>query len=332
MLQFIKQIAHSTSGIRTIFYMLLTSLCVGVVGFMLIEHLNFIDALYLSIITLSTVGFETVKPLSESGKIFVIIYIFFNLGVFTYSISVISKFFFDGKFKNNLNYIYMMDQLEKIEKHVIVCGGGRNGTQAIEIVKGNNVITVLIDKDKEKEEVSTADFFIHGDSTLDEDLLKAGILRASAIIVATPSDSENLFTVLSARQLNKNIRIISRASQENSRNKLKLAGADNVILPEHIGGAYMASLVFTSDIKEFMDILTNSNHASFRMRELSNSKTISLGNLRAWEQSGATIIGIKKADNSYVPNPQPDFEINPSQKIIAMGSDEQLSKLESLIV
>lgn len=298
---------------------------------MCIEKLSFIDALYLSVITLSTVGFETVVPLSKTGKLFVIVYIIFNLTIFTYSITVLSKYFFDGNFKRKLNELFMKEKINELRNHVIVCGGGRNGTQAIEVLKSNGIVTVLIDKNKDKEIERVADFFLQGDSTNDDDLHLANILHAQSIIVALPNDSENLFTVLSARQLNPHIKIISRASLDATRNKLKLAGADNVILPEHIGGAYMASLVFASDIKEFLDILSNSNTAEFKIKELTNTKEISLKQVNAWATTGANIIGVKKEDSTYVLNPSPEYIISAQHKIIAIGSEQQLTTLESFL-
>jgi voltage-gated potassium channel len=318
------------SDIRNILFLLGISILIGIVGFMLIQHLHFIDALYLSVITLSTIGFETVVPLSSGGKIFMVIYILFNITIFTYAITVLSKYLFNGDFNKNLNTLFMKEKINELKNHVIVCGGGRNGTQAIEVLKSNGIKTVLIDKNKDIS--SIADFNIHGDSTNDNDLLEANIKKAQSIIVALPNDSENLFTVLSARQLNPNIKIISRASLDTTRNKLKLAGADNVILPEHIGGAYMASLVFTSDIKEFLDILSNSSSAAFKIKEIQINKEISLLDLKAWETTGATIIGIKKADQSYVMNPAPDFIINNTHKIIAIGSEQQLYALENKLI
>lgn len=326
-----KKYILSFKGVINIISLLLISLLIGVVGFMLIEKLSLLDALYLSVITLSTIGFETVVPLTKTGKLFIIIYIIFNLTIFTYSITILSKYFFDGDFKKKFNAIIMKEKISELKNHVIICGGGRNGTQAIEVLKSNGINTVLIDKNQDKNDENIADFFIHGDSTNDNDLIEANIKSAQSIIVALPNDSENLFTVLSARQLNPAIKIISRASLDATRNKLKLAGADNVILPEHIGGAYMASLVFASDIKEFLDILSNSNTPNFKIKELSNAKIISLGKLKSWETTGANIIGIKNNDNTYVLNPAPDFELTPAHKIIAIGSETQLNTLESFL-
>ena len=323
----IKSFIIVFSGIRNILLLVAVSILIGVVGFMLIQDLRFIDALYLSVITLSTIGFETVVPLSTTGKLFMVVYILFNITIFTYAITVLSKYLFNGDFNKNLNALFMKEKINELKNHVIICGGGRNGTQAIEVLNSNGIKTVLIDKNKDIS--SIADFYIHGDSTNDNDLVQANIKQAQSIIVALPNDSENLFTVLSARQLNPSIKIISRASLDTTRNKLKLAGADNVILPEHIGGAYMASLVFTSDIKEFLDILSNSSSAAFKIKEIQINKELSLLDLKAWETTGATIIGIKKADQSYVLNPAPDFVINSSHKIIAIGSEQQLLALEN---
>ncbi len=315
-------------GLWKVFFLFIIALSTGIVGFMYIENMPLIDATYLAVITLSTVGFDTLKPLSNNGKIFSIFFIIFNISIFTYALSVVSKYFFDGKFKEKINAIIMQEKLNNIKNHVIVCGAGRNGRQALEVLKNNAITTVLIDKNESKKEGSHSDFFIHGDSTNDEILLDANIKTAKSIIVALPNDAENLFTVLSARQLNPTIKIISRASQDTTRKKLKLAGADNVILPEHIGGAYMASLVFASDIKEFLDILSNSNNANFKMKEINNQLTISLRSIDAWKNFGANIIGIKNSDNSYIMNPGPDFEINKSHKIIAIGSEAEIAALE----
>lgn len=320
-------------GIGSVLLLMIGSTCMGVIGFMTIEHFSFLNALYLSVITLSTIGYETVKPLSDNGKIFAIFYILLNIVFFTYSITILSRYFLDGKFKQSLKIFFMHEKINKLKGHVIVCGGGRNGMQAIQILKNNKIDTVLIEinEAKIKEALTYTEYIIHGDSTKDENLTNANIENAHSIIVAMQNDADNLFTVLSARQLNPKIKIISRASSEATRHKLKLAGADNVILPEHLGGAYMATLVYASDIKEFLDELTISNSAEFQIVELEVKRSDSLKNLNAWQKTGANIIGLKNVDNTFILNPTPNLVLDTSQKIIAMGSQGQLQELRKLL-
>lgn len=320
-------------GIGFIILLMMSSTCMGVIGYMTIEDFTFLNALYLSVITLSTIGYETVKPLSDNGKIFSVVYILVNIVFFTYSVTILSRYFLDGKFKQSLNIFFMHEKINKLKGHVIVCGGGRNGMQAVQILQNNKIQTVLVEinEEKVKEAQKYVEYIVHGDSTKDENLTNANIENAHSIIVAMQNDADNLFTVLSARQLNPNIKIISRASSEATRHKLKLAGADNVILPEHLGGTYMATLVYASDIKEFLDELTISNNDTFQIIEIEIQTKQSLKELNAWQLTGANIIGLKNENNTFVLNPAPNLVLDPSQKIIAMGSQEQLSKLKDLL-
>lgn len=299
---------------------------------MYFEEHRFIDAIYLTVITLSTVGFETIKPLSDEGKIFVVVFILFNFSIITYAITLVTRYFYDGIFNKKVSDIKMKDNIQKLKGHVIVCGGGRNGFQALEILKQNQLTTVLIDKSNDTEHLKFVDYFIHGDCTNDETLTQANIQTAKSIIIAIPNDAECLFTVLSARQLNKNLKIISRATLESSRNKLKLAGADNVILPEHIGGAYMASLVFSSDIKEFIDILSTQYNENFMIKELECKTSIYLHHLNAWYNTGANIIGVKNVSNNYILNPDKNYQLKPNDKIIVIGNKIQIEHLQNILI
>ena len=161
-------------------------------------------------------------------------------------------------------------------------------------------------------------------------MLEAGIANASSIITSLPVDANNLFVVLTARQLNNAITIISRASQDSSVNKLKIAGASNVIMPEKVGGAQMATLVMLPDVVEFVSQLTTKNNPDFKLAELEVKKVALLSDINLWQQSGCTILGIK-SNNEYVFNPQPEQGIREGQRIIVMGSNAQIEKAKKLL-
>lgn len=304
----------------------------GVMGFMIIEGYTFLEALYMTIITIGGVGYSEVRALSDMGRIFTIILIIINLGLFTYFITLLTRYFMDGDFIKRYKKIKMDKSITQLQNHVIVCGFGRNGKESALVLQKNNIPFVVID---DKEMVEDFDefevkYFIKGDATNDEILLEAGVANASSIITSLPIDANNLFVVLTARQLNKNITIISRASQDSSVGKLKIAGATNVIMPEKVGGAQMATLVMIPDIVEFVSQLTIRNNADFKLAELEVTRQAVLSDLNLWQQSGCTVMGIK-TNNEYLFNPQPQQNLNTGQRLIVMGSAEQIAKAKKLI-
>ena len=164
----------------------------------------------------------------------------------------------------------------------------------------------------------------------DEILMEAGIMRASALITTLPEDADNLFIVLTARYLNPTLNIISRASDEGSDTKLKIAGADNVIMPDKIGGAHMATLVISPDVVEMLSLMTLRNTAEFRVTEVPATRSVSLRELDLWKTCGCTLLGIKN-HNSYTLNPPPDYHINQNERLIVMGSEEQIQKAREMV-
>ena len=305
----------------------------GSLGYMLIEHYGFLEALYMTIITIGSVGFQEVRPLHEAGRIFTIILIMINLGLFTYFITLLSRYFFDLEFVKKYKILKMENSIQKLEGHVIICGFGRNGKESAKVFHQNKVPYVVLE---EKNEEGTDNgfkvtYFLKGDATKDEALLEAGIKNAKALITTLPIDADNLFVVLSARQLNPNLKIISRASQDSSVSKLKIAGAANVIMPDKIGGAHMATLVMLPDVVELLSIMATKNNESFKIEELIASKSITLEDLGLWNKTNCTILGIKDADKNYTVNPPASYHINPGQKIIVMGNDEQIENAKKII-
>jgi len=308
------------------------AIVIGVVGFILIEHYNFLDALYMTVITVAAVGFQEVHPLSQGGKIFVIVLIFFNLGLFTYFIALLTRFFLDGEFIKQYKSVKMHDKIETLSGHVIICGFGRNGKEAAQVLHANHIPYVVVE---EREEVDGAKdpevkYRVKGNATRDEVLLEAGIKSARALISTLPVDADNVFTVLTAKQLNPNIRIISRASQDTSVNKLKVAGANNVIMPDKIGGAHMATLVMIPDVLEFIELLTTRSNEQFKVAELLAEKGSVIGELNLWSSTGCSILGVKNA-REYLLNPPPNYYLNPGERLIVMGNEKGISEARRLV-
>jgi len=321
--------------------LLVLIVCIGVVGFISIEGYRFLDAFYMTIITVATVGFQEVHPLSDNGKLFTAFLIITSFGTFAYAVTSISKYIVDGEFQQYFKNYKVSSSIEKLENHVIICGYGRNGRQAAHVLKKHDTRFVVIEQ--KKEIVTTinhkySDLVLEGDATLDEVLLKAGIAKAKALITTLPIDADNLFIVLSARTLNPKLTIISRASEDNSDQKIKLAGANNVIMPDKLGGAHMASLVMKPDVMEFVDYITGQGGDNIRLEEITfanlssvyQNKTIR--DLEIRNKSGANIIGFKTAQGEYVINPSADTVIIPDAKLFVLGTIEQIQKLKELFV
>ena len=313
---------------------------IGVIGYMNIEQYTFIEALYMTIITVSTVGFEEVHSLSASGMLFTVILITISIGIFGFVLTSITRFVFDGVFKNYYKDNKVRRKISNLENHVIICGYGRVGRQATQDLIEHNVDVIVIDKDeeeienlREKENV----LFIHGDATVDEIMEAANIHTAQALITTLPKDADNLFVVLSAKVLNKNLKIISRASDEHSDIKLKRAGATNIIMPDKIGGQRMAKLIAQPDIVEFLEYILIQDANDVNLEEIScidlhpdfhNKK---IGELGIRNKSGANIIGMKDSDNIYTFNPSADSPLKPDYMLFVLGTKQQIQAFRDLL-
>lgn len=309
---------------------------VGVIGFRMISDATWIDATYMTVITVTTVGFGEIIPLDQQARLFTVFLIIISVFVFAYAISVITEYILSRSTLRNIIQRKTLKKIRRMENHIIICGFGRNGRQASEKLSAHNQEFVIIEKDRSVIEryEDEKTFFVEGNASEDEVLQKAGIEHAKCLITALPSDADNLFVVLSARQINKNLLIISRASQETSYKKLKLAGADNVIMPDKIGGEHMASLVVVPDLVEFIDNLSISgdnttNVEEIKMEDLATSgKEITLKELDLRKETGCTVIGYKTPDGEYVINPEAELKLAKESKIIVLGRPEQIELLK----
>ncbi|QKX07603.1 potassium channel protein [Aquimarina sp. TRL1] len=323
------------SKIYIALFFLIISVLIGVLGFHLFAGYSWIDALYMTVITLSTVGFGEVGPLNEMAKLFTIFLIAINAVVFAYSVSVITEYIVSKNDPERLYYKRIKNMIEKLENHIIIVGYGRNGKQAADKLLAYDKKFVIIEKDKDIIDKHQNDkfFFMEGNATEDEVLIDAGIKRASCLICTLPDDADNLFIVLSARQINRRLKIISRASQDASYKKIRLAGADNVIMPDRIGGDHMASLVVVPDLIEFLDNLSIVGKGLINIEEITfedmftdgEKRTIRTIDMRA--RTGCTIIGYKSPEGEYIVNPEADTVLRPGCKVVVLGRPEQINLL-----
>jgi len=318
--------------------LLLLLLFIGVLGFRIMSNYTWIDAIYMTVITITTVGFGEVQPLDDVAKIFTTFLILASVIIVGYALSIITEYILSKNDIEELKLKKMQKKIDSLNNHIIICGYGRNGKQAASKLLAYKKPFVVIENDKEiaeKDQSETMPFVV-GNANDDETLFKAGIDRARTLICALPDDADNLFVVLSARQINSKLRIISRASQETSYKKLKLAGANNVILPDKIGGDHMASLVVVPDLIEFIDNLSIVGQANINIEEISTEKLYNtdevktIRDLDLRKKTGCTVIGYKNGNGEYVVNPDAGIKLLPNSKIIVLGQPEQIQKLNSL--
>ncbi|WP_031427561.1 potassium channel family protein [Flavimarina sp. Hel_I_48] len=324
-----------SSKIYIAIFLVITMLTTGILGFRIFADYTWTDSVYMTIITISTVGFGEVAPLNESAKLFTVFLILTSLVALGYSLSVITEYIVSRSGYELLTHRKVQRKVDKLKNHVIVVGYGRNGKQAVQKLITYKQDFVIIEIDEDIAERFGNDFipFITGNANEDEILIRAGVERARTLISALPEDADNLFVVLSARQINKQMKIISRASEETTYQKLKFAGADNVIMPDKIGGDHMASLVVTPDLVEFMDNLQVSTEGSVNVQEIpykavcpdSKDKTIREIDLR--NRTGCSIIGYKSPEGGYVINPEASQLVQQNSKLIVIGRPEQIENL-----
>lgn len=309
----------------------------GVLGYRIISDYTWVEAIYMTIITVTTVGFAEVKPLGTEAKIFTVFLIVTSVFIFGFAISVVTEYILSRNSLQILKKKKVKNMIKNLSGHVVICGYGRNGMQAGDKLMAYNMPFVVIEKDKQIiEKYEDEVLFVEGDVNEDESLLQAGVDRAKYLITAVPDDAVNLFVVLSARQLNKNLFIISRASQLTSLKKLEFAGANKVIMPDKIGGDHMASLVVMPDLITFMDKLSMEGENTTNLEEVEiqdftdQMDCKSIRDLDLRRKTGCTIIGYIAPDGNYIINPEANLQLEPKGKVIVLGRPEQIKKLNEM--
>ncbi len=330
-------------SLRFAFLLLGISLATGILFYTLVEDYSFVDSFYMTVITISTVGYGTIGELSDAGKIFTSLYIIFNISIFAYIVSVLTKYLFEGKLKDIVNKYMINASVRKLKDHVIVCGLGRNGARACEELRSSNMDYVVIDINPEifqsKPGEKPHTHYIVGDATVDDTLKLAGIERAKAIITAMPHDSDNVFVTLTAREMNKTIYVIARAVDPSSERKLYRAGADQVVMPDIIGGHYMASLVTKPTVIEFLEMINGvRGEVKLKVEEFDQEEfkeeyqSVAIKDLDIRRLCGVTILGYKHPDKGIVFNPGSHEIFQPGAEVIVLGTDDDMSKFKEIYI
>ncbi|WP_420457707.1 potassium channel family protein [Neolewinella sp.] len=326
--------------LRLALLLLLVTMAVGTVGLMLIEGYTLIDAFYMSVITISTVGFGEVQPLSNAGRLFVSALVVFNIGIVAYVLAAFSYYVIDGKLFETMQYNRIQAKIGKMSGHTIVCGYGKYGREIVSHLRLHDHPYVIVEQNEEKLadliEEDEDILYVIDDATHDDALFAAGIERASSLITALNDDSDNLFIVLSSKDLNPALRIVSRAKELRGRQKMMKAGASHVIMPEQIGGFYMATLISKPGAVEFFSFITNELSADIGFEELRydqlpdkyRGKPIMELNLRS--TTGVNIIGHRLQGGKYQVNPGPDTVLRSEGSFIVVGNPKQLDDFRRL--
>ncbi len=329
---------HRTNFLMAGIY-LLVIIAVGIIGYVVIEEYNLVDALYMTIITTSTVGYREVEPLSDAGKLFTVLLIISSLGVLTYFLSQFTQSLLQTQVSFILRGYGRKSKLKKMENHIIVCGYGRNGKQVVKELQSFGEPVVVIDKSHEivLNNIGQPVRFMEGDATTDEMLIKADIKTARSLITSLPNDADNLYVVLTARSLKHDLNIISRASDESSEKKLRIAGVDSVVMPERVGGAHMATMVTQPEVVEFLEHLNIHGESSVMLEEIHIEKLPEwlrgkpFKELELRKMTGANIIGLKKATGDFIINPTPETKLMDNYKLFVLGTKPQIESLQGVL-
>ena len=314
--------------------MLAGVIVVGVIGYRLLG-LGLLDALYQTIVTITTVGYREVGEVDGRYQLFTIVLILTGVGTALYTIGVFLETLVEGRLNDEFRRRRMQRSIDQLSGHVIVCGYGQVG-QAIArwlAARGRQVVVVdnTVDSDPSEEVL-----LVSGDATKDTVLRLAGVERASTLVVALNQDADNLYVTLSARSLAPGLFIVARAGLADAEPKLYQAGADRVVNPRQIGGARMAALVVQPHVADFLDVVMHDRDLTVRIEEFEVRATSAIagsnvGQAHIREETGATVLAIRQAVGVLLHNPEPGQEVGVGDVLIALGTDEQLQALGRLV-
>lgn len=309
-------------------------LATGTVGYMVIEGWEWRDALFMTVITLSTVGYGEVRPLTPLGEAFTILLILLGVGGVAYTFSTLADYLIAGELNGILRRQRMGRAINRLRNHYIICGYGRVGQQVAQGLRANHYEVVVIDAGDEH----VAEFeregihYVIGDATSDPVLQQAGIEHASGLCTCLPNDATNVFVVLSARTFNANLYIISRSNQPESERKLRIAGANQVINPYLITGHRMAAQLLHPGVVEFLEVIMRTGDLELRIEETKigaespmRGKTLAECHVRS--ETGVNVLAVRRGDGRLFTHLSPDFVLQVGDVLIGLGTQPQLTLL-----
>jgi voltage-gated potassium channel len=307
----------------------------GCIGYMIIEGWNGLDALYMTIITLTTVGFQEVHPLSPEGKIFTLFLILFGVGFFLYFLSTLTGMVVRGTLKDMFGRRKLEKQIHHLSGHYIICGYGRIGRTVAQMLQEKPLQVVVLEKNPETIPLFQEKnlLYVIGEATSEENLLKAGIERAVGLVAAASSDADNVYITLTARGLNPDLFILARAAEEASIKKLTRAGADKVISPYDIGARRMANTILRPTVIDFIDLAVHNRNLELQMEELLVGRDSEIEDATLMESGirkeyDLIVVAIKKKSGEMIFNPSSQAKIQEGDVLVAMGDRKNLIRLE----
>jgi voltage-gated potassium channel len=319
-------------------YILIGIVAMGTIGYQIFLDVSLLDAFYMTIITISTVGYTEVAKMDADAKLFSVFLIIISLGTVGYLFTRIISSLMEGDIRDALRRRTMDKKIAEFKNHYILCGAGETGWNAMKRFQKSNVDLVIIEKDESivKELINMGIPAIQGDATQDDVLISAGIHHAKGLITALAKDADNVFTVLTARELNKGLYIVSRAIDKNAHQKLRIAGANNTISPDEIGGSRMAALMLNPTVISFLDIITHAGDVVLDLEDVvicdkSAIANMSLREVKIPEKTGLIVLAIKKRGSEKLEfNPSSDETLQIGDTMIVLGRQEQVFELRKL--
>ncbi len=320
-----------------LFFLLI--LITGVFGYMTLLNISLVDALYMTVITISTVGYGEVGVMTDAAKLFSIFIIFAGLATVGYGVTSLVSFFFEGELRTAWRKKRMDTRIQQLRNHYIVCGAGEVGRTVISSLQENNSRFVVIEENEKRvEELESLDILtVPGNATHEDILQKAGIEHAKGLVCALPTDAENVFTVLTARQMNESIYIVSKAVEPTAHGKLTKAGANKTISPNEIGGQRIAGLLIRPSVISFLDVITRAGDVTLDLEEVIISPKSAfagkaLSEAKIPEQTGLMILALKRRDSAeFKFNPGSGTVIREGDTMVVLGTAEQAEMLEQLV-
>jgi voltage-gated potassium channel len=311
----------------------------GTLWYWLVEKWPWFDAAYMTMITLATVGYGETHPLEERGRLFTIGLILMGLITIGYIVNRFTEAIIQGYFQDGIRLRQEKRSIDSLNAHYILCGFGRTGRQIAQEFADEGIQFIIIDSNGEQiEEIKQLGYMaLQGDATLDDCLLQAKIDKAVCLVAALTSDAENLYTVLSAKTLNPNIRAIARASTEEAVKKLQRAGADAVVSPYITGGRRLAAAALRPQVMDFVEGIFTGSERSYYLEEfLIDQQSCpfvnkSLSEARLRSQSGALVLGIRRVDGAFIAGPTGDTNLLAGDLLICMGTADQLRQLNRIL-